>query len=355
MNTIRNILLIVVALSVSGCAAFSKRDDRLTDRNSEIVATDFVTALSSLRGHQPKNTMLQIRPTKTGFGNSLKRELRNAGYGIQSIANNDTGPTLVTYQADSFENTTFESVAYRVRVGSVELGREYEIRAGNVFPVTSLSVKGVGISTNPLDESIFERASGRDSFDEQDGWQPIGPGYQSEPESPVIVTPIERPVTIVQTIPDRSIETRSETLSNPTSPEAYQRPRQLENMLMLGESNYADIYKRYNVVKSEVVVFPNDSMRLGDAGKEKVAKFLSGFKSDSDILSVVGCSHGKTNVIDGNRKLALGRAQRIIDELLVHRILASKIFDEGCWAGVSQKELPGRGVILTMRRKAGPA
>ena len=173
MNTCRNILLIVVALSVSGCAAFSKRDDRLTDRNSEIVATDFVTALSSLRGHQPKNTMLQIRPTKTDFGTSLKRELRNAGYGIQSIANNDTGPMLVTYQADSFENTTFESVAYRVRVGSVELGREYEIRAGNVFPVTSLSVKGVGISTKPLDESIFEQASGRESFDEQDGWQPI--------------------------------------------------------------------------------------------------------------------------------------------------------------------------------------
>jgi len=360
MKYVTRLPLILILVSLSGCASvgnlpmfpkFGDREKTLTDRNSETVATDFVSALSSLRGHLPTNTMLQIRPTKTKFGNSLKRELRNAGYGIQSIPSNDTGPMLVTYEADSFENTNYESVAYRVRVGSVELGREYEIRAGNIFPVTSLSVKGVEISSKPLDQTMFERATARDES-ESGKWLPVTPGFQQQPKPAVIVTPIPQREWIVKSDPQERTEMMDKRAENqsPALVAQSKRPKEVVNMLMLGESNYAEIYEDYKVVKTKLLVFPNDSLRMGQGGKNTVSDFLSGYNENSDILSVVGCSHGKTGIKNGNEKLALGRAQRVIDELLGHRILASNIYDEGCWAGVEQKQLPARGVILTLRR-----
>lgn len=344
--------LILLSFALSGCGILGPKKDNLSEQNNTIVALDFVNALSNLRGHNPKNTMVQIRPPKTEFGTSLKRELRNAGYGIQGIAKNDTGPMLVTYQADSFENSTFKSVAYRMRVGGVELGREYEIRAGRIFPITSLSVKGVEIASKPLDQSIFERGGTEEQLGTGGPWTPILPGNAIQPYGS---TPQQE--TIVQAVPMPQPINQIEIVASSTTPpdRTNLRPKQNTNMLMLGESNYAHIFKNYTVVEQDVIIFPNDSLNLGSKGKQQIKEVISRFDSDRDLISVVGCSHGKSRIADGNEMLALGRANRVMDELLSYKAPADRLYDEGCWAGVEQKNLPARGVIISLRRQNKPS
>jgi len=348
MNITKSAYLIPVFVFLIGCSSAPKIvEPSLDGRNNETVATDFVSALSTLRGHAPKNTMLQFRPSQTEFGVSLMREMRNAGYGIQTIAATDLGPMLVTYEADAFENTNYESVAYRVRVGSVELGREYEIRAGNIFPVTSLSVTGVQISSQPLDESHFARVTVREREAEDRGpWLTVPDPLQVQSQPTPSNNQLARPLARV-TVPELFDE--EEPANN------AERPSELENITILGESNSASLFKEYKPVVGKTIVFPNDSLRLGNKGKAVVRKIVDGYNPNTDVFSVIGCSHGKTTLVDGNRKLALGRAERIIDELLTYNVLASNILDEGCWAGLTVKDLPHRGVILTLRRKTGPA
>ncbi len=151
------LLIITMAVIGSGCSVGQKRSDLVESDQARVVARDFVSALTQLRGYSPRNTTLQLRPVVTSFGEALAGELRTAGYGMQMVLTDDSGPFLVSYEADGFENTTGRSVGYRIRVGAVEMGREYEIRNGRVFPMTALSVIGTTISSEPLDQSIFDR------------------------------------------------------------------------------------------------------------------------------------------------------------------------------------------------------
>lgn len=337
-------LLLATTLTLSGCAGFAvnRSSVPLSDQNHTVVAQDFVNALSGLRGHSPTNTMLQVRPSNAGFGKSLLRELRDVGYGLQTIAQDDTGPMLVTYQADTFENSTYQSVAYRVRIGDVELGREYEIRAGRIFPISSLSVKGVEIASRALDQSLFER------IDDDRLAESAVRDLPNDRASIVPVTTRAVPVQQPEVSTPSQLSGPADTTNHPN--DRHPRPVTTQNLLILGESNYEDVFSQYPVVTQDVIVFPNDSMNLGRHGKQQVKRLLKDFNSQTDLISVVGCSHGKTRVENGNKALALGRAQRVVDELLAYRVAQDRLFDEGCWAAVVQKTLPSRGVIISLRR-----
>ena len=345
-------LLAMLVLSVNGCALWSK-NNALPDQKTNTVATDFIAALALLRGHSPRNTTVQVRPPKTAFGQSLVAELRRVGYGLQTIPENDTGPMLVTYEADSYENSDHQSVAYRVRVGSVELGREYELRNGYVFPLTSLTVKGVQIASQPLDQKIFERnlikgSSNQkrvvvvENSDQIDLLQPINdttliPGqysdqWQSIESNSSLPLESQAPVTVLPATP---------RLTNNAN----------ANMLILGESNHADIFKAYRDLKRDVLVFPNDSLRMGAEVKERTRELIAGYNEKTDLVSIVGCSHGPTGYNGGNKTLALDRAKRVMEELVMIGVRQNNIYDEGCWAAVEQKTLPARGVIVTLKRR----
>ena len=109
-----------------------------------------------------------------------------------------------------------------------------------------------------------------------------------------------------------------------------------------------DDYSRLEIVK---VIFPNDSMRLGDVGRLKIDVFLGDFDEDSDLIRVVGCSNGTTNLDIGNEGLALGRAERVTQELLSRGVSREHILDEGCWGPQPIGErFPSRGVVLELYR-----
>lgn len=371
VRTMLNALLhLLCAVNLVGCAVLDvgRKSNSLSERNHTVVALDFVSALSGLRGHHPANTMLQVRPANHGFGKTLLRELRDAGYGLQTITQEASGPMLVSYQADSFENSSYRSVAYRLRVGSVELGREYEVRAGRVFPVSSLSVKGIEIASQALDQSMFERI---DESTVHGTNTAVGERSPSNSKSsndsgsivPVLATAVpERLPVHHESAMNGATETTQPWISEGSAANtgmsragdalvaATDRSKPQQNMLVLGASNYQLVFSDYRVVEQDVVVFANDSMNLGRQGKQQVKRLFDIFDEKTDLISIVGCSHGTTHHKDGNKALALGRAQRVMEELLSHHAPRNRLFDEGCWAGVTQKSLPSRGVIVSLRR-----
>ena len=119
----------------------------------------------------------------------------------------------------------------------------------------------------------------------------------------------------------------------------------------LGQSNFTDILQELGTVEETILTFGNDSTRMGPNNKQRVKQFVELFDPERDVFSVIGCSHGNTNVEGGQEALARGRALRVKEELQFAGIPHDKILHEGCWAGEQfDKRMPRRGVVLTIKR-----
>lgn len=367
---------VLLAMS-SACSILPRNNEPIGDDQSELVARDLAGALALLRGYSPRNTMLQLRSSKTRFGRSLERALRAEGYGLQNIPDNDTGPMLVTYQVEAFENASGKSVGYRLRAGSVELAREYEIRGGRVFPMTGLSVKGVEIASQPYDQSIFDRnrtASEEQEREEQprtdDLLLPNRQPLSTDNSAASMLT--ERPKSLRERVFGKrtewsAIPSPAKTSSKPVMgdqaallvrPDSEQRPAlsgglptRKRNVLDIGQSNFASVTQDYEELSSDVLVFANDSLRLGTENKAMLSALAQIFDAQTDLVSLIGCSHGPSAKSNGNEHLAIGRANRVKEELILANVSAENILDEGCWASTAQEGLPARGVIVRMLRR----
>ena len=74
------------------------------------------------------------------------------------------------------------------------------------------------------------------------------------------------------------------------------------------------------------------------------------FNSETDVVSVIGCSHGKSKLKNGNAYLANNRAFRVKEEFVLAGLDPDKVLEEGCWAPVEFADLPARGVVVKHRR-----
>jgi len=123
------------------------------------------------------------------------------------------------------------------------------------------------------------------------------------------------------------------------------------NMRDIGESNFEATLNDFSLVRETILTFGDDSLRLGDLNKTRVQQFVELFAEESDVFSIIGCSHGPTRRDFGQQGLALGRAKRVRDELLFSGVPKERILDEGCWAEESFDErFPRRGVVLSLLR-----
>ena len=417
---------LVLAAAVAGCAAPGAREAKgVADDQGRLVARDFVAALASLRGYDPRNTTVQMRSARSPFGESLADELRRAGYGMQLVADDESAPLLVTWESDAFENASGRSVGYRLRVGAVELGREYELRAGRVFPMTALSVRGVPIGQEPLDGGIFDRnrrqleATGpapsnggvvgpsaalpSPASRERRGGAPLAPAMSGDAAWRPLSSGSERlgdPSTAgelpgptgdgggspTRTIADNAFGTRVRAVigapvpagaddapatgdadgdtrtaraapatgsgtAGPATPSIAARVQR--NVLEIGRSNFAPLLAGRDVAEEHVLVFANDSLRLGEDNKAVLNALATRFDPDEDLVAVLGCSHGPTTIEGGNELLATGRAHRVKEALVRAGIPAGAVLDEGCWASTAQPDLPARAVVVA-RRTRGP-
>lgn len=125
-----------------------------------------------------------------------------------------------------------------------------------------------------------------------------------------------------------------------------------QNMYDSKESNYSNLLTDYEEVEQSVLVFPNDSLLLGDANKQIIEQYVDSMDPSTDVLSVIGCSHGQTAINNGNSLLALGRANRVKEAFLFSGVDHTDVLEEGCWAPTLYDEvMPRRGVLLTLKRR----
>ena len=118
-------------------------------------------------------------------------------------------------------------------------------------------------------------------------------------------------------------------------------------------SNYARRFEAYDDVVAATLVFPDDSLLLGTEQKRAIEGLAERFRPGTDLLSVVGHSHGDTDLPGGNALLAIGRADRVREALVYAGVPAEQVLDESCWADSHHDPFPRRGVVLTLKRRAG--
>ncbi len=289
----------------------------------ELVTSNLVYALSQVQGLHPINTTVQMSHSETPYGQAVTTILRDAGYGIQKV-DSDVGPKYVKYK---FEESTTERgpiKRYTMSIGDVEISRDFSSSINGLVPDSAMVITGVPESFIELNDKIFEGT---------------GNNYQ------------QAVLFVESTLPDFSSSVPVVQIEKPTSP-AIESIKQ--NLYETRRSNYAALFAQYKDVDSQILVFPNDSLSLGVQNKKAIEHFASQMNQDTDLISIIGCSHGRTNVENGNSVLAIGRANRVKEAFVYAGIEYGKVLEEGCWAGHYFDEMmPRRGVVMTLMRQKG--
>ena len=288
------------------------------------------------------------------FSRHLHKVLTLAGYGV-AVVDELVADGFVDYLvADSGQTTDGPMVTYQLSIDDVKIKRDYIITDQHISPASSLFVKGADPSNIRLNDHIFETGFQVSS----DSTQGIN-GSSDE----VIVSAVDRPaVNVAQ--PTTTTETTPAPTGNKVMPKGIDSifqtsggaTRQKGNVYDLGASNYSNIFANYTDLSRAILTFGNDEYRvLGKQNKAKIMQLVGDFQQSTDIFSVIGCSHGTSNVVaeggDPNALLALGRASRVKEELLIVGIPEEKILDEGCWSVVHYDDvMPRRGVVVSLKR-----
>lgn len=150
---------------------------------------------------------------------------------------------------------------------------------------------------------------------------------------------------------------------NPAPKESWEKLREpevsappippVQNVSALGESNYTQYFQNHVPLSSRLLQFASDSLTVTAANRRYLRQIAREFSSDTDLVSVLGCSNGPTRLRNGNALLALGRAQGVQQQLLVSGVPPNLILSEGCWSGQRRTDnLPNRGVLVTVFRQA---
>lgn len=127
----------------------------------------------------------------------------------------------------------------------------------------------------------------------------------------------------------------------------------VQNVSTLGKSNFGEYLQQYDPVSSRLLGFGSDSLNLTPANQRYLRRLARRFDNDNDFVSILGCSNGVTRLRNGNALLALGRAQRVQQVLLLNGVSPARILVEGCWSGKRRTDnLPNRGVLVTIFEQA---
>lgn len=380
-----SIIVLATYLS-SGCAAWKTLNNdpfaespQATQASQEtnispsrqLIATDFVNALQQLDEVEPSTTTVHLSNDRNEdvFVQALRESLVLAGYGIRWVEDGSREHFLQYRLETQASDRRTRREVYELAVGDIEMRRTYDTDIHDtVKPTTPMFVRGADASGIVLNDEIFtnqtespkllvteseqagnEQASVSTSTADSDG-----SGVFS-PENDLAAWPNG-----IQT-GDASSGNSTDSISplgsivsgsgvKPLTLPLISLPK-VENVFDLGGSNFQDVLTGYEIVSEQILMFPNDSLRLGNVNKQFIDRMVQQFDQESDVFSVVGCSMGPTAVSGGNAALALGRASRVVEALMFAGVEKDRILDEGCWASDSETNtLPTRGVVVTLNR-----
>ena len=284
---------------------------------SRLVVGDLVGGLVQIPSLDPQHTTLHTKRPTSRFAEILISGLQEAGYDLR--IGDAQSPSWLSYSiapASIAEMSSAQGDTYTfiLSVGMVKLKRSYRVDVQGVQPASSMFIHGADASKIRISDQLLSMKS----------------------ESSV------KPFAVVAAPAPENSEAPALTTSTNIK----------RNLYETRQSNYESILAQYGTVRKEILVFPNDSLIMGTANKRLAREIASAFDSRTDVISIVGCSHGRTQIVNGNEVLAQGRAYRVKEEFLLAGIAADKIMEEGCWAGVYFDEvMPRRGVVLTHKRR----
>lgn len=317
--------------------------------NVQLIGVDLVNALMQVPGKHPQDTLINMASPTSTFASALKQVFENSGYALRVASDGNEGETLEYVIEPGATEDNGRHYTYMISVGEVKMKRDYFVQPQGVTPSSSLYVIGTDPTKIVLNDDIFEEPVMRVV-------QPAKPDLVADASTAdtngvVISKTRDSRVSPPMQVADASqgaLPIIDETVD---AAPIRKKPTANLNMYETRQSNYAEYLAGYSDVHQEILIFPNDSMRLGDVNKSRIQAIAGRLLPDTDVVSVIGCSHGRTAIEDGNRRLATGRAQRVMEAFQYAGIDENRILEEGCWAPRHfDEKMPRRGVVVTVKR-----
>ena len=325
--------LLLIAMA-SGCASIAPYSNADTDTaiTSDRMLEDVLSVFPQLI--EPRINSIQFGPNVDELDFIAARNLAKVGYGIQRVSA-DQGINFFT--ARKFENESGIQTM-RVSIGELEVTRVYATEAGVVVPAGPFELAGTRAVIDPT-KSLLGSTVGNNAIVNNVQYTSIAPIDGGMPTISLLSQDV------IQGVVNRVTNTGpGKTSINSTKLE-------VKNRFYDADGTFANLINDRERVAREVIIFPNDSMRLGEEGKERINNLLTKFSESSDLINVIGCSNGITKLAIGNEGLALGRANRITEELLTLGVPNRSILDDACWSPKSDGvEFPSRGVVVDLMR-----
>lgn len=334
----RGLLGLLLVLSLTACGTQAIRGGEVSSAGEAMVAENLVLALAQVPALNPLINTVQMSPPNTTFGERVAALLADSGYGIQTV-DGDTGEFYVRYREETIRSELGLETSFLVAIGDISAARSFDTaERDKPVPLSPLFIAGAAEFDVVIDDS------------------PFGPGANDV--SYAQFDDVARPQVFDFDTQTAVLDEASPEVTIAGVPGVSEAPQGSgivvkENVYNRISSNYVEVFRDYDDVRSEVLIFENDSMRLGDANKRTVQQYVDAFNPDTDLVSIIGCSHGNTAVRNGNAVLAVGRANRVKEAFLFAGLEGTKVLEEGCWAGDYHETMPRRGVLLTLKRRAG--
>lgn len=333
----------MMVLLSTGCASLigvSQSDGKsiVHPASLDLVVSDLSFVMAQLV--EPKSHTVQFKPDSGQLGSSVLQQLKSQRYGLQKVSA-DQGANLVSYEVVALaEADGDKQYRYMLGIGNVSVERHYVDLGDRIYPSTPVIVRGVAASQSngvALDPALFDVMG-----------EELAYLFNIEfRDMPVVAVPR---ITLITNELVADIATT--TIQNPEAVGTNAANMEVTNLYFTNESNFSDATRGYRTVRRDVIIFDNDSMRLGDLGKSKVRQVAGMFDEERDYIQLLGCSNGKTQMDIGNEGLALGRAKRVLEEFLALGVSESSLLDEGCWAPENlDGRFPRRGVVVELKRR----
>lgn len=352
-----------ILVILTGCASNTSsvgKVDGVTSKTNQLRA-DMIFDLMSVLPQilEPLNTTVQVSDSESGYATEAVDLLVELGYGVQRV-DADQGSHFL-YVVELAGTTSSNESRWRVSIGDLELTRSYRIVSKNSKFDTSTNLVWRGDS-GVLPAGPLKVAGTRQSL------RLIGINVEVAPGGSVerydlaassveyaSLAPIDGGIPTISLITNDLVQLVVDSASAGPSFASLNNNNDFGNVFNGDPSAFTSLLDDYNRIVREFVIFPNDSKNLGRPGKLLVKKLISRFSENSDIIGITGCSNGSTKLAIGNEGLALGRANRIADELVAAGVSRDKIFDEGCWSPTAggAPGFPNRGVVIDLWRRAG--
>jgi len=299
-----------------------------------VMLDDLARALEQLR--TPRITTVQLSRGAEPLAEAFVSRLAEAGYGVQRV-DADQGAHHVSLERRALESASGSPlVRLELEVGTVTLARSYRVAGEAVQPASALAVGGTRREVG-VDDTRFRATTDAELARVE---------YVGDVDA-LEQTPL------ISLITDEVVHGVAREASGAPSHAAVNSGRVEVTNLFHGDSGaFGALRETLELADRAIIVFANDSMRLGSDGKRLVERFAEGFREDSDMIGLIGCSNGKTALDIGNEGLALGRSRRVAEALVVLGIPPEAIIDEGCWAPVGAGDrFPSRGVVIEILRR----